>query len=145
MPPPHFVLSLPLYVGGKTKTLLSGKQSKPTKRHWLTMNEYRNWHYQTADTTKKLFKEAVTPQILALPDLTALWGQIHLHYTLYPPTCQRRDLMNAVSVIDKYFSDALVELGKLADDDLENIRSLSCIAENVDKANPRMEVVITQH
>ena len=109
------------------------------------MNNYRNWHYQTADTTKKLFKEAVTPQILALPDLTALWGQIHLHYTLYPPTRQRRDLMNAVSVIDKYFSDALVELGKLADDDLENIRSLSCIAENVDKANPRMEVVITQH
>ena len=145
MPPPHFILSLPLYVGGKTKTLSSGKQSKPTKRHWLTMNNYRNWHHQTADTTKKLFKEAVTSQILALPDLTALWGQIHLHYTMYPPTFQRRDLMNAVSVIDKYFSDALVELGKLADDDLDNIRSLSCIAENVDKANPRMEVVITQH
>ena len=145
MPPPHFILSLPLYVGGKTKTLSSGKQSKPTKRHWLTMNNYRNWHHQTADTTKKLFKEAVTSQILALPDLTALWGQIHLHYTMYPPTFQRRDLMNAVSVIDKYFSDALVELGKLADDDLDNIRSLSCIAENVDKANPRMEVIITQH
>lgn len=145
MPPPYFILELPLFVGGKTKTLKSGQQTKPTKKHWLTMNNYRNWHYQTADATKKLFKEAVSPQVLALPDLTTLWGRIHLHYTMYPPSHQRRDLMNAVSVIDKYFSDALVELGKLKDDDLDNIRSVSCNGENVDKANPRMEVVITQH
>lgn len=145
MPPPHFILSLPLFVGGKVRSLKSGRQTKPTKKHWLTMNNYRNWHYQTADTTKKLFKEAVSSQVLALPDLTALWGQIHLHYSMYPPSQQRRDLMNAVSVIDKYFSDALVELGKITDDDLDNIRSLSCNVENVDKANPRMEVVITPH
>jgi len=146
MPVPHYYrLVLPLYTGGTTRTLKSGKVTKPTKKHWLTMNNYRNWHYQTADSTKKKFKEAVKPQILALPDLTALWGVIHLHYILYPPNRQTRDLMNAVAIIDKYFSDALVELGKLTDDDLDNIRSLSCNAENIDKANPRMEVVITQH
>ena len=145
MSQPYYVLSLPLYTGGKTRTLKSGQQTKPTKKQWLTMNNYRNWHFQTADTTKKLFKESVGPQILALPDLTLLWGQIHLHYSMYPPSRQRRDLMNAVSVIDKYFSDALVEFGKLQDDDLDNIRSLSCKIETVDKANPRMEVVITPH
>jgi len=145
MPPSHFTLSLPLFVGGKSRVLKSGKQSDPTKKHWLTMNNYRNWHYQTSDTTKKLFKEAVASQVLALPDLTALWGQVHLHYSMYPPSRQRRDLMNAVSVIDKYFSDALVEFGKLQDDDLDNIRSLSCNVETIDKANPRMEVIITPH
>lgn len=143
--PSHFLITAPLYVGGTTRTLRSGKQTKPTKRHWLTMNNYRNWHYQTADLTKKKFKEAVTPQIMALPDLTALWGVVHLHYSYFPPNRQTRDLMNAVAIIDKYFSDALVELGKLKDDDLDNIRSVSCNAENIDKANPRMEVVITQH
>jgi Holliday junction resolvase RusA-like endonuclease len=143
--PSHFLIKAPLFVGGTTRTLRSGKQTKATKRHWLTMNNYRNWHYQTANLTKKKFKEAVTPQIMALPDLTALWGVVHLHYTYFPPNRQTRDLMNAVAIIDKYFSDALVELGKLKDDDLDNIRSLSCNAENIDKDNPRMEVVITQH
>ena len=145
MSPSHFTLELPLYTGGKSRLLKSGTLTKPTKKQWLTMNNYRNWHYQTADTTKKLFKAAVTPAVMALPDLTALWGQIHLHYTMYPPSRQRRDLMNAVSVIDKYFSDTLVELGKLQDDDLDNIRSLSCLVGQVDKTNPRMEVIITQH
>jgi Holliday junction resolvase RusA-like endonuclease len=143
VPPTQFTLILPLYVGGHTRTLKNGSQAKPNKKYWLNLNQYRNWHYRTAGTTKKLFKEAIAPQILALPDLTGLWGRVHLHYAMYSPSHQKRDLMNSVSIIDKYFSDALVELGKLSDDDLHTITSLSCKVENVDKDNPRMEVTIT--
>lgn len=141
-PAPGFKLDLPLYVGGTTRTKLDGSQTKRTKRYWLTLNNYRNWHYQTSNTTKKLFKEAVRPQIEMLPDLTALWGAVRFDYALYPPNRQDRDLTNSVSVVDKYFADALVELGKLTDDSITFIKGSSCEVKEIDKFRPRMEVVI---
>jgi len=140
--PTFFKLDLPLYTGGKTKVLKSGKETKPTKKYWLTLNNYRNWHFQVANGTKINFKKDIEDQIDPLPDLSLLWGRIHLRYTLFPPNRAKRDLTNSVSVIDKYFADALVELGKLKEDTCEYIPEVSCIFGGVDKHNPRMEVVI---
>jgi Holliday junction resolvase RusA-like endonuclease len=141
----NYTIELPLFTGGTTRVLKSGKTTKPTKKHWLTMNNYRNWHYQTASKTKIDFKQAIAGQVLMLPDLTALWGRIRLDYVLYPPDKRRRDLMNATIVIDKYFQDALVELGRLQDDDCSIISTVSCNYGNVDKARPRMEVTISPY
>lgn len=139
---PGFKLDLPLYVGGKTKTKRNGSMTKPTKKYWLNMNNYRNWHYQTLNSTKIMFKEAVKDQINILPNLTELWGVICFQYRLYPPNFAERDLNNTVSVVDKYFADALVELGKLKDDNCSFLKAYSCEARDVDKSNPRLEVVI---
>ena len=141
-PEPGYKLDLPLFVGGKTRQLKDGSWTKPTKRFWLTQNNYRNWHYQTANNTKRLFKEAVSAQIIPLPDLLVLWGAITLNYRLFPPDARNRDLTNSVSVVDKYFADALVELGKLPDDNFNFIKGVSSEFVAIDKANPRMEVVI---
>ena len=140
-----FKLNLPLYVGGKSRLLKNGTWTKKTKKHWLTLNMYRNWHYQTASNTKILFKKEVEEQILALPDLSVLWGEIRLEYTLYPPNKQSRDLTNSMSIVDKYFADALVELGKLKDDSCSHIKAVSCEVGSIDKDHPRMEVVITPY
>jgi len=138
----EFKLDLPLYVGGKTRTLKSGKVTKPTKRFWLTLNNYRNWHYQTANNTKVLFKAEIQDQVLQLPDLSALWGQIRLDYVMYPPNKVSRDIGNNVSIVNKYFEDALVELGKLKDDNHTIIPECSYKMGTLDKINPRMEVFI---
>lgn len=139
---PEFKIDLPLYVGGKSRILKSGVKTPPTKKYWLTLNNYRNWHYQTANNTKVLFKAEIQDQILQLPDLTALWGQIHLTYVMFPPNKAQRDLLNNVSIVGKYFEDALVELGKLQDDNNKIIPEYSCKMATIDKINPRMEVFI---
>jgi Holliday junction resolvase RusA-like endonuclease len=122
--------------------LKDGSMTKPTKRHWINLNNYRNWHYQTASNTKILFKEAIADQLNMLPDLSLLWGQITLHYVLYPPNAKLRDLGNSVSIVDKYFADALVELGKFKDDNCSGIPAYSCEVGEIDRKNPRMEVFI---
>lgn len=139
---PEFRLSLPLYIGGKSRQKLNGSFTKPTKKYWLTLNNYRNWHHQTANNTKVLFKKYVQDQISTLPDLSSLWGPVCFHYTLFPPNHANRDLNNSVSIIDKYFADALVEMGKLTDDNFLCIPAYSCEVSNIDKLDPRMEVAI---
>lgn len=140
-----FKLDLPLFVGGKTRQLKSGAWTKPTKKFWLTLNNYRNWHFQTANNTKVLFKEAIEDQIQALPDLSLLFGEVQFSYTLFAPDTRHRDLTNSVSIVDKYFADALVEMGKLKDDSCSHVKAISCEVGSIDKNRPRMEVVISPY
>lgn len=136
--PSEYKLDLPLFVGGE-----SNKNSgKTNKRFWFTLNNYRNWHYQTSNAVKVKFKKAMESQILALPDLTALWSQVQFHYVYYAPDKKLRDLNNVVGVIDKFFGDALVELGRLEDDNLNFVPAYSCEFGSIDKDNPRMEVFV---
>jgi len=88
------------------------------------------------------FKEEIEDQVLALPNVTELWGKVSLHYLLYPQNNIKRDLMNVVSIIDKYFVDTLVEMGKLEDDNCHFVPGFSCEVRSIDKKNPRMEVGI---
>ena len=137
--PAQYHLNLPLYVGGDQK---KNNTNKANKRFWLTLNNYRNWHYQTSNAVKIKFKKAMEQQILALPNLTDLWGQVKFRYVYYAPNRAIRDLNNVVGVIDKFFADALVELGKLKDDSCEFIPAYSCEFGDIDKNNPRLEVFI---
>jgi len=139
---PEFKINLPLYVGGKTRTKLDGSLTKRTKRFWLTLNNYRNWHYQTASDTKVLFKAEIKSQVDLLPVLDDLWDKISLEYVMYPPNNVGRDLGNTISIMSKYFEDALVELGKLKDDNNTIIPAYSCRVSKIDKTNPRVEVFI---
>ena len=50
---------------------------------------------------------------------------ITLHYDIYPKTKRRLDIMNVGSIVDKYFSDTLVEEGVIPDDDLKHVTFVS--------------------
>lgn len=110
------------------------------KRHfWLNLNQYRNTHFQTLNKAKANFKEAVEDEIKKLGqgiDGKARWG---LWYKLYPPTRRLCDVSNICSVVDKFFSDALVELNVLEDDNYNIVREVHYLIGQVDKANPRAE------
>lgn len=111
------------------------------KKHFaLNLNVFRNSHYMTLNKAKVNFKATMTEQINQLPEL----NRITVHYVLYPKTKRRTDLGNVISVVKKFLEDALVELGKLPDDDYTHIIGSSESFGAVDKHNPRVEIIITK-
>ena len=106
----------------------------------LNLNNYRNTHFRSLNTTKINYKLAVESQIRELPTLT----KIKVHYTIFPASRRRTDLGNVVSVHKKYFEDSLVEFGKIEDDDYTHIIFNSESFGEVDRDNPRVEIRITE-
>ena len=106
----------------------------------LNLNQYRNAHYHTLNTAKVNYSELVKKRIAHIPHLKACT----LKYVLYLPTNRRVDISNVCSVVDKFFCDAFVEAGKLKDDSYDFLKEVTYCFGGIDKANPRVEVLIEQ-
>lgn len=99
-------MRLPSYVNVSKKT---------TKA--CNLNVYRNLHHHHLNTQKKNFKDEVSPVVSQLPRMDKIW----IHYKIFAPTARTLDTMNVGSIVDKYFSDALTELGRIPDDNYKHI------------------------
>lgn len=119
---------VPLYV----------EKNKKGDKWWLNLNNYRNTHYQTLNNVKKKFKEVITEQVLTL---NLIQEPIKVTYTVYPPTKRLFDMDN-MAVLSKFTGDAIVELGRLEDDNYKWIPEVVFKFGSVDKDNPRCEVEI---
>jgi Holliday junction resolvase RusA-like endonuclease len=113
-------------------------QKSKNKRLALNLNEYRNWHFRDQHYTKEVFEKLARELLKGIPKQ----DKVHLHYVLWGATTQRRDLMNVIAVVDKYFSDALPKAGVLDDDSVRYIVSTSAAFGGVDRLNPRVSVTI---
>ncbi|WP_211232719.1 hypothetical protein [Marinobacterium litorale] len=80
----------------------------------------------------------MAPQIQALP----VYERIGLILTVYPGTRQLTDVANVCSIHEKFFADALVELGKLPDDNYLYLPESGARFGAVDPENPRVEITI---
>lgn len=120
-------VSLPLFV------LIN----KRLRKKWLTLNQYNQWHYQTKSNCKIKFKT----DIMHLLDFK-IEGEVKIQYDYYAPDKRKRDLMNVVSVVDKFFQDALVEGGCIEDDNVSIVKQVNCRYIEIDKQNPRLEATI---
>jgi hypothetical protein len=103
------------------------------------MNSYRNWHYQVSNDIKRRFKS----EIFDLLDFR-FDGKIKIEYFYFAPDKRTRDLMNVISVVDKFFQDAMVERGCIVSDDLSTVVKVNCSYIDIDKDNPRLDVLITE-
>jgi Holliday junction resolvase RusA-like endonuclease len=112
-----------------------GKKNVPINLNW-----YRNAHYQTSNNIKRKFKEHIAPQFKGLEAITA---QISIHFTYYAARNNSPDLDNFTSVSKKFFQDAMVELGLIADDNVNYIVATSESYGGLDRDNPRVEAEIT--
>lgn len=112
-------------------------QTKKT-RYYLNLNQYRNWHYQANNKLKRQFKDQIESQLNF-----AIKGKCKIHYYYYAPDKRKRDLMNIISVVDKYFQDALVEKRCILADDTSIVTEISGEYSGIDKQNPRVDAIIT--
>jgi hypothetical protein len=113
-------------------------KSTKGKLYALNLNVYRNLHFQILSKLKIHFKELIAKDLKE----PILFKQPTIVYTLYTGSNRKSDLMNWVSVIDKFLEDALVENNALVGDDVSSVKSVQAHFGGVDKGHERMEVEI---
>jgi len=110
------------------------------KNYWFTLNNYRNWHFQVSNNLKKKFKKGLEGQLNFRYE-----GKVQIRYEYYTPNNSKRDLMNTISVIDKFFQDALVENKCIESDDLFTVPRVHAEYIKLDKENPRLVAFIERY
>lgn len=110
----------------------------PKDEFTINLNQYRNAHYQTLNKAKIEFKRVMFPQVRLLP----VMEKIKVHFTLYRKDNRLCDTSNICSIVEKFLLDAIVESGKLKDDNYKYHVFSSCEFGGIDKVNPRVEAHI---
>lgn len=108
------------------------------KQFHLNLNHYRNAHFQVLTKAKKAFDQEVKHLIRGIPRLR----NCTLEYVLYTGSRQLCDTNNICTVADKFFADTLVKHGVLEDDNYNLLVDTRFRFGAIDKANPRVEVII---
>lgn len=114
-------------------------QSK-AKLFTLNLNTYRNTHPMILNKAKVNFTKLVLPWVKHIPRME----NIELKYVLYPKTKRLTDVANVCSIVDKFFSDVLVEAGTIPDDNYNHLRDIMYSFGEVDPLNPRVTVFISK-
>tara|TARA_R100000951_G_scaffold112393_1_gene112649 strand:+ start:468 stop:848 length:381 start_codon:yes stop_codon:yes gene_type:complete len=112
-----------------------------TKKGSISVNWYRNAHYQTSNKAKIEFKKQIQQQ---LDMFDKIQTPIKIKYTYYAKANNSPDLDNFVGTVKKFFQDALVESGLIPDD---NVNFIKCNSESyggIDRKSPRVDVDIIE-
>lgn len=107
----------------------------------LNLNNYRNTHYRVLNNAKVTYKMYMKKQIEKLPKLQP---PIQITYTVFKGDKRNCDIGNICSVHQKFFEDALVELGKLPDDNHNMIKRSIFEWGGIDKLNPGVMIMIEE-
>lgn len=117
-----------------------GIQLSKKKQFILNLNNYRNVYFRALNNAKIKYKAAVMDEIER--ECYYPLNIIAIHYTVFKGDHRRCDIGNIASIHQKFFEDALVELGHLPDDSYKNIPVCSYSFGGIDKDNPRVEIRI---
>ena len=135
-----YFFTLPVYQKNKGKDFL------------LSMNWYNTTNNFVIDPYKKLYHNLVSEQLEFASEDEKL-KQYKTHYKLYidKTNC---DMMNVVSVIDKFFQDGLVKFGLVNDDNVTIYKKISaeCVILEIKKVKgkkvvegvPRIEIIVEE-
>ena len=131
MQPKKVFFTIPIYF----------KKSK-TKNTLIGMNWYRNAHHFESNKIKKEIHALVSDKMGASP--TVPFYQFSVVYKLYSKR-RNLDVMNVVSIVDKFVMDGLVVGGYIADDSLEHFMGATITPAEIDSLNPRMAITVSLH
>jgi len=130
-----YKISLPIYYTQKFK-------NKKDKNILVGMNWYRNSNFFINNKVKKHYKDLIEDKLFYFID-DQIEGKYKVKYKLYYKN-PRSDMMNIVSVIDKFLNDALQDYGLVKEDNVKfYTRCVVEVAEQ-DKENPRIEIEIEE-
>lgn len=114
------------------------RKTKKDKRVSLNLNTYRNLHHFINNEVKVKYKEQMQEQLEGKTFRTP----IEIKFTLHKKNRGRSDRSNALSIVEKFFCDALVELGCIPDDSDEYISETHYKSGEVNKDDPHVNIEI---
>lgn len=106
----------------------------------LNLNNYRNAYFRTLNTAKIAYKKFMEEQILS--EIYKPLDKIAIQYKVFKGDKRRFDIGNITSIHQKFFEDAIVELGKLPDDRHENLPLTFNTFGGISTDRPRVEITI---
>ena len=127
----EWVIISPIYLSLVTKT-------KWDKKCALNLNSYRNRQFHMSNQLKIMYKELMRSQLEWKTYDTPLWIRYRLYWS------NKSDLMNVVSVVDKFFCDALQEFWCILEDNVDHVVSIHSEVWWKDVDHPRIEILILQ-
>lgn len=110
------------------------------RKHHINLNNYRNWHYQLSNNIKKEYKSVVTNKLRRFDGIK--FDTIEIEFTMHRGDTRKVDRSNVLSIHEKFFCDALVELGFLPDDNDNYILKTTYITGDVRKLTPGIAIKI---
>lgn len=106
----------------------------------LNLNNYRNAYFRTLNSAKVNYKAYMKEQILN--EIYKPLEKIAIQYKVFKGDRRRFDIGNVTSIHQKFFEDAIVELGKLPDDRHENLPLTFDSFGGISTDRPRVEITI---
>ena len=128
----HTIIS-PLFV-------MLPRKTRAAKRVSLNMNTYRNLHHRTSNDAKKAYTKLISEQLIGLDIQTP----VEITYKVYKASNRRLDKMNVISVVSKFLLDAITEYGCWEDDNDMYVKTETILPTELDRVNPRVEVIIKE-
>ena len=128
----HTIIS-PLFV-------MLPRKTRASKRVSLNMNTYRNLHHRTSNDAKKAYTKLISEQLIDLDIQTP----VEITYKVYKASNRRLDKMNVISVVSKFLLDAITEYGCWEDDNDIYVKTETILPTELDRVNPRVEVIIKE-
>lgn len=127
----EITISMPLF-------LTTGVNKKV--RRYINMNVMNTLHYQVKGQVKKSYEKLAWTKIHRLK----FHKMITLEFVLWRADKRRGDRANVLSMHEKYFCDALTKSGCIVDDDDRYIERTVYRTGGIDKANPRVDIIIRE-
>ena len=112
------------------------------KKFILNLNNYRNTHYQVLNKAKQNYSLVIKSILREVK--AEKFTRVKITYTLHPKTRRLTDLDNVISIVQKFFQDALVKEGFLEDDNYKYIAENIQRIGSIDKENPRVDINIEE-
>ena len=128
----HKIIS-PLFVTLPRKTVKD-------KRIALNMNTYRNLHHRISNDAKKAYSEALREQLRNL----SIQTPVEVTYKVFKASKRRLDKMNVISVVSKFLLDSITEYGCWEDDNDHYVKTETILPTELDRENPRVEIIIKE-
>jgi len=128
----HKIIS-PLFVTLPRKTVKD-------KRIALNMNTYRNLHHRISNDAKKAYSDALREQLEGL----SIQTPVEVTYKVYKGSKRRLDKMNVISVVSKFLLDSITEYGCWEDDNDDYVKKETIMPTELDRENPRVEIIIKE-
>jgi len=116
------------------------RKTKKDKVVSLNLNVYRNLHHRINNDAKIIYKEMLGEQLIGLKIKTP----VEIEYKVFKKTNRKMDKMNVISIVSKFLLDAITDYGCWEDDNDDYVKKETLLPTELDRVNPRVEIIIKE-